>query len=225
MLGRLITSFWVSDHSDSASTPQSSTTTTLMSSSMVRVYQQVSVPLRFVRRTIDAICPGEADKDAIEPALAVNVEVGRRQARDQRGIHVCENSQCVLSPSALWKTHQMASEPVILCVAEKPSLAAAIAGFLASGGEYGTRLATPVRVPRASRAARRAIGSPASRAMFNLDFEQKYQSWDRPRELFGAGTVKTPSSGAVVQHIRQRRRLRPSRPLPRLRPRGREHLL
>ena len=40
--------------------------------------------------------------------------------------------------------------------------------------------------------------------VFNLDFEQQYQSWDRPpKELFAAGTVKIPSSGAVISHIRQ----------------------
>ena len=39
---------------------------------------------------------------------------------------------------------------------------------------------------------------------FGLDFEQQYQSWDRPpAELFGAGTIKTPTSGAVLGHLRQ----------------------
>ena len=40
--------------------------------------------------------------------------------------------------------------------------------------------------------------------VFGLDFEEQYQSWDRPpAELFNAGTVKTPTSGAVISHLRQ----------------------
>ena len=40
--------------------------------------------------------------------------------------------------------------------------------------------------------------------VFGLDFERTYQSWDRPpHELFHAGTVKTPTSGAVISHLKQ----------------------
>ena len=95
----------------------------------------------------------------------------------------------------------------VICVAEKPSLAAAIAGFLSPSNEYTTRAggATPVHEFQGrfkNRAAHFRVTSVKGH-VFNLDFTEEHQSWDRPpRELFGAGTIKKPSSGAVVQHIR-----------------------
>ena len=111
--------------------------------------------------------------------------------------------------------------PVILCVAEKPSLA--IAGFLASGGEYGTRAGphpstSSAHLPRAAR-----LSALASRATCSLDFEQQYQSWDRPPRAHGADGRSTVER-AWSAHTSRGGRLRPSRPLPRLRPRGRTSL-
>lgn len=94
----------------------------------------------------------------------------------------------------------------VLCVAEKPSLAAAISTFL-SKGEFTTRKGE-TDVHEFSRhfngkTARFRVTSVKGH-MYNLDFEQSYQSWDRPpRELFNAGTVKAPTSGAVCGHIRK----------------------
>ena len=102
----------------------------------------------------------------------------------------------------------MTDNCVVLCVAEKPSLAAAIAGFL-SDGQHVTRKGGATDVHELQR---RFHGRPAKFKVtsvkghvFNLDFEQAYNSWDRPpRDLFfKAGTEKVPTSGAVCGHIRQ----------------------
>ena len=97
-------------------------------------------------------------------------------------------------------------ETVVLLVAEKPSLALAIAGFL-SDGQHTTRHggATDVHdLTRPFRGARTRFRVTSVKGhVFGLDFEQAYQSWDRPpAELFHAGTVKTPTSGAVISHLR-----------------------
>ena len=96
---------------------------------------------------------------------------------------------------------------LILCVAEKPSLALAIAGFL-SNGQHTTRHGGATDVHefssrfRASPARFRVTSVKGH--VFGLDFEAAYQSWDRPpAELFHAGTTKTPTSGAVITHLRQ----------------------
>jgi len=92
-------------------------------------------------------------------------------------------------------------------VAEKPSLAAAIANLLA-----GERTVTVRRGETdvheldgrfKGRAVRFRVTSVKGH-VFNLDFAEPYaSSWDRPPiELFGAGTVKTPTSSAVCSHLR-----------------------
>ena len=94
---------------------------------------------------------------------------------------------------------------LVLHVAEKPSLAAAIAGFLSDGQLTTRRGETDVH-----EFTQRFRGSPARFRVtsvkghcFNLDFDEAYRSWDRPPELlFRAGTVKIPTRGAVLSHLR-----------------------
>ena len=96
----------------------------------------------------------------------------------------------------------------VLVVAEKPSMALSIAGFLALEGTFTTRTdgVTPVHELQHRFQGRHACFRVTSVKghVFNLDFEAKYNSWDcAPRSLFSAGTVKVPSNGALVSHIRQ----------------------
>ena len=96
----------------------------------------------------------------------------------------------------------------ILHVAEKPSLAAAIATFLAHDRAVSVRHGeTDVHELDGS-----FLGKPArfrvtsvKGHVFNLDFTEPHaSSWDRPPiELFSCGTVKTPTSGAVCNHLRE----------------------
>lgn len=97
---------------------------------------------------------------------------------------------------------------LILHVAEKPSLAAAIATFLAHERAVSVRHGeTDVHELDGS-----FLGKPArfrvtsvKGHVFNLDFTEPHSSsWDRPPiELFSCGTVKTPTSGAVCNHLRE----------------------
>ena len=95
--------------------------------------------------------------------------------------------------------------PCVLHVAEKPSLAAAIAGILSRGQHSTRRAETEVHEfqhPFRGRPARFRVTAVKGHC-FNLDFEEAYRSWDRPPEqLFSAGTVKVPTSGAVLSHLR-----------------------
>ena len=96
----------------------------------------------------------------------------------------------------------------ILHVAEKPSLAAAIATFLAHERAVSVRHGeTDVHELDGSFLSKRARFRVTSVKghVFNLDFTEPYaSSWDRPPiELFSCGTVKTPTSGAVCNHLRE----------------------
>tara|TARA_B110001452_G_scaffold252101_2_gene241717 strand:- start:424 stop:996 length:573 start_codon:yes stop_codon:yes gene_type:complete len=104
----------------------------------------------------------------------------------------------------------MSCSTVVLCVAEKPSLALAIAGHL-SGQRHTTRRGGATDVHEFSGQFR---GKPAAFRVtsvkghvFNLTFAPQYESWDvDPQELFGAETVKVPTSGAVVGHLEREAR-------------------
>ncbi|KAI8468313.1 MAG: DNA topoisomerase [Monoraphidium minutum] len=88
----------------------------------------------------------------------------------------------------------------VLMVAEKPSLAAAIAGFLSGGAAAPRRGAGAADVHewggtfRGARAAFRMTSVCGH--LLALDFPPKYNSWDRvdPLELFDAETVKNESN-------------------------------
>ena len=101
----------------------------------------------------------------------------------------------------------------VLHIAEKPSIAQAIAKGLASmgTGNYdsdGGRLPVHMignlpfpKAPRASVCCHR-ITSVAGH-VFNVDFPPQYQSWDSvdPAELFHATVIRKPSKGSVVNHL------------------------
>ena len=98
-------------------------------------------------------------------------------------------------------------DTIVLMVAEKPSMAAAIAGFL-SGGSHTTRHENGCATHDfhdAFQGRRCAMRVTAVKGhVYNLDFEDAYQSWELdPTLLFAAGTVKKPTSGAIVAHLQR----------------------
>ena len=122
--------------------------------------------------------------------------------------------------------------PTVLCVAEKPSLAASIAAFL-SDGTHRTRRGSGPEVHEFTRRFRGAACDFRVTAVLGhvltIDFPPRFQSWDvDPRALFAAPVTKLEASpGArVVEHLeRESRGCSEPHPLARLRPRGREHML
>ena len=80
-------------------------------------------------------------------------------------------------------------------------MAASIASLL-SGGSHSTRTDSGIATHeytgswRGKRAMYRVTAVRGH--VYNLDFEEAYQSWEQdPTLLFGAPTVKTPTSGGV----------------------------
>jgi DNA topoisomerase III len=102
----------------------------------------------------------------------------------------------------------------VLHVAEKPSIAQAIANGLAEDSKqidaHGRTLPTyefqrPAfpKAPHASQCNHRV--SSVAGHVFNTDFPPNFQSWDSvdPAELFDAPVVKIPSKGSVVKHLQE----------------------
>jgi len=101
---------------------------------------------------------------------------------------------------------------VVLHVAEKPSIAQAIAKGLAPNGSAQSRSSKSLPVyefsdppfPKAPRARRcdHRVTSVAGH-VFSVDFPAQYQSWDAvdPAELFEAPVVRKPCKGSVCAHL------------------------
>ena len=94
---------------------------------------------------------------------------------------------------------------LVLCVAEKPSVAVSIATAL-SRNAHTTRRGAAGDVHefhgrfRGSDAAFRVTCVRGH--VYNVDFAEQYQSWDLNAAcLFEAETVKTPSSQGVIAHL------------------------
>jgi len=104
----------------------------------------------------------------------------------------------------------------ILHVAEKPSIAQAIADGLAPRGETDYRSKSlPVyeftdppfpKAPQARRCHHR-VTSVAGH-LFSVDFPPQFQSWDSvdPAELFTAPIVRKPQKGSIVKHLQDEAR-------------------
>ncbi|KAL1503141.1 hypothetical protein AB1Y20_011203 [Prymnesium parvum] len=108
------------------------------------------------------------------------------------------------------KDSDATSASVVLMVAEKPSIALSIATFL-SANDFSTRAdgPCPTHEYRGSFRGKRAVMRVTSVKghVYNLDFEKAYESWESdPALLFSAGTVKVPTSVAVVQHLQREAR-------------------
>ena len=95
-------------------------------------------------------------------------------------------------------------------VAEKPSIAQAIANGLSRGNTNCKKKTLPVhefmdppfpKAPHASGVLHK-ISSVAGH-VFSVDFPQKFQSWESvdPLELFQAPIVRKPCKGSVVKHL------------------------
>eukprot|EP00966_Prymnesium_polylepis_P026815 619311-Prymnesium_polylepis.2 len=89
-------------------------------------------------------------------------------------------------------------------------MAASIASFL-SGGSFTTRSdgACPTHEFEGSFQRKRVTlrVTAVKGHVYNLDFEESAQSWDMdPELLFDAGTVKVPTSGAVLGHLQREAR-------------------
>ena len=102
--------------------------------------------------------------------------------------------------------------PTVLCVAEKPSLAASIAAFL-SDGTHRTRRGSGPEVHEFTRRFRGAACDFRVTAVLGhvltIDFPPRFQSWDvDPRALFAAPVTKLEASpGArVVEHLERESR-------------------
>lgn len=95
----------------------------------------------------------------------------------------------------------------VICVAEKPSLAASIAGFLSDNSHETKRgLATDVheftgRPFQGCRSAHWKVTSTTGH-MASVDFPERFQNWDAvdPAELFSAPTIKR-ADGRMVRHL------------------------
>ena len=98
----------------------------------------------------------------------------------------------------------------VLHVAEKPSIAQAIAKGLCSGSFNTLSRGLPVHdftsppFPKAPHATscRHKVTSVTGH-VFSVDFESKFQSWDAvdPAELFDAPIVRKANSGGTVKHL------------------------
>ena len=101
--------------------------------------------------------------------------------------------------------------PLVMCVAEKPSLALSIASFL-SDGKHVTRRGTL----DVHEFARRHDGvlcdfrvTAVTGHVLSIDFPARFQSWDvDPASLFDAPVVKTEASrgSRVVEHLEREAR-------------------
>ncbi|KAL1507735.1 hypothetical protein AB1Y20_007348 [Prymnesium parvum] len=105
---------------------------------------------------------------------------------------------------------------VVLHVAEKPSIALAIATALSGKGGKGmgsrssgicpvhefTSLPFPTADTQGEVRCSHRVTSVVGH-VFSLDFHAKYQNWDAtsPAELFGATTVRKPTKVGVVKHL------------------------
>lgn len=97
----------------------------------------------------------------------------------------------------------------VLHVAEKPSIAQAIAQGLCNGKADYRSKSLPVhefdcdfpKAPHASKCTHK-VTSVAGH-VFSVDFPQQFQSWDSvdPGELFYAPVVRKPCKGSVVKHL------------------------
>ena len=98
----------------------------------------------------------------------------------------------------------------VLHVAEKPSIAQAIANALAKGNSNYRSKTLPVHeftgpaFPKAPHAAscKHKVTSVAGH-VYSVDFPAKYQSWDStdPAELFRAPIQRKPTKGSTVKHL------------------------
>ena len=98
----------------------------------------------------------------------------------------------------------------VLHIAEKPSIAQAIAKGLARGETQQSGKGLPMHLfdnppfPKAPHASKceHKVTSVAGH-VFTLDFPAAYSSWDSvdPAELFQAPVVKKPCKGSVVKHL------------------------
>ena len=103
----------------------------------------------------------------------------------------------------------------VLHIAEKPSIAQAIAKGLCSGKSEYRGSALPVHefvdngFPKApfAKQCRHCVTSVAGH-VFSVDFPPQFQSWDSvdPAELFRAPVVKKPNKGSVVKHLQDEAR-------------------
>lgn len=95
-------------------------------------------------------------------------------------------------------------------VAEKPSIAQAIAKGLAKGDISMRKSSLPVhefvnppfpKAPHAKKVTHKV--SSVAGHVFSVDFPQQFQSWDSvdPMELFQAPIVRKPTKGSVVKHL------------------------
>lgn len=103
----------------------------------------------------------------------------------------------------------------VLHIAEKPSIAQAIAKGLCKGSYDSGGRALPVhsfsdppfpKAPKASKCLHKVTSVVGH--VFNVDFPSQFQSWDSvdPAELFDAPVVKKPCKGSVVKHLQDEAR-------------------
>lgn len=95
-------------------------------------------------------------------------------------------------------------------VAEKPSIAEAIAKGLNNANRRMTSKSLPVHeftnpsFPKAPHASKcNHIVTSVAGHVFSIDFAAQFQNWDAvdPAELFDAPTVRKPNQGSVVRHL------------------------
>ena len=100
---------------------------------------------------------------------------------------------------------------VVLHVAEKPSVARALADALGGGKSVRTRSAlTDVHEVNAPFKKKKNVTHRITSVLghlLSLDFEEQFQNWDiDPRMLFHASTIKLPTRAGVASHLRKEAR-------------------
>lgn len=166
---------------------------------------------------------------AEEPKQQKNAKKGKEKGRskDGKSKEVTNNDKnnnrtsTAFSPSIPPNKPQQTSDInygkgqsiTIMHVAEKPSIAEAIAKGLRRGGtsNYSNRSALPVHTfttngdfPKAPHAQScyHKVTSVAGH-VFSVDFPAQFQNWDStsPEELFEAPVVRKPQKGSIVKHL------------------------
>ncbi|KAL9182687.1 hypothetical protein ACHAXT_013339 [Thalassiosira profunda] len=161
--------------------------------------------------------PREAE--AADDAIAIDAQ--RRETKGKQGKKrappaVEAPHKPAIPPNQPQTTNDLnygAGSPItVVHIAEKPSIATAIAHGLSGGSTspYGRSL--PVhefvnppfsKAPKASKVTH--VVTSVAGHVFNVDFPEEYRSWESvdPAELFLAPVVKKPCKGSVCKHLQE----------------------
>jgi DNA topoisomerase-3 len=160
--------------------------------------------------------PEEGEKTSTNKGNPPKQKLSKKVAQDKTSSASTDKSTVPsIPPSQSQQTSDInygrGQKITIFHVAEKPSIAQAIANGLSHGNTVNFRKkilpvhefsgGTFPKAPYASTVSHRV--SSVAGHVFETDFGAKYQSWESvdPLELFQAPIIRKPSKGSVVKHI------------------------